>query len=146
MPLLDRTRTAGHGHREVRRLKVCTVEAGLLFPHAVQAIEIKRRRVNTKTGKAQTKTVYAVTSLAPDQAEPARLAELIRGHWSVEALHHVRDVTFTEDASKVRTGSAPRAMATLRNLAIGLMRQAGWTNIAAAADHYRSRPTTPPHS
>ncbi|WP_269664832.1 hypothetical protein [Streptacidiphilus rugosus] len=31
-------------------------------------------------------------------------------------------------------------MATLRNLAIGLMRQAGWTNIAAAADHYRSRP------
>ncbi|MGI3202524.1 hypothetical protein ACRJ4W_37450 [Streptomyces sp. GLT-R25] len=31
-------------------------------------------------------------------------------------------------------------MATLRNLAIGLMRQAGWTDIAAAADHYRSRP------
>jgi hypothetical protein len=49
-------------------------------------------------------------------------------------------VTFAEDASRVRTGSAPRAMATLRNLAIGLMRQAGWTNIAAAADHYRSRP------
>jgi predicted transposase YbfD/YdcC len=140
MPLLDRTRTAGHGRREVRRLKVCTVEAGLLFPHAVQAIEIKRRRVNTKTGKVQTKTVYAVTSLTPGQADPARLAELIQGHWSVEALHHVRDVTFTEDASKIRTGSAPRAMATLRNLAIGLMRQAGWTNIAAAADHYRSRP------
>ncbi|WP_405721020.1 ISAs1 family transposase [Streptomyces sp. NBC_01537] len=140
MPLLDRTRTAGHGRREVRRLKVCTVEAALLFPHAVQAIEIKRRRVNTKTGKVQTKTVYAVTSLTPGQAGPARLAELIQGHWSVEALHHVRDVTFTEDASKIRTGSAPRTMATLRNLAIGLMRQAGWTNIAAAADHYRSRP------
>ncbi|WP_327733440.1 ISAs1 family transposase [Streptomyces nojiriensis] len=140
MPLLDRTRTTGHGRREVRRLKVCTVEAGLLFPHAVQAVEIKRRRVNTKTGKVQTKTVYAVTSLTPDDADPARLAELIQGHWSVEALHHVRDVTFAEDASKIRTGSAPRAMATLRNLAIGLMRQAGWTNIAAAADHYRSRP------
>ncbi|MFG2562750.1 ISAs1 family transposase [Streptomyces sp. NPDC048496] len=83
MPLLDRTRTAGHGRREVRRLKVCTVEAGLLFPHAVQAIEIKRRRVSTKTGKVQTKTVYAVTSLAPGQAGPARLAErtgpLVRG-------------------------------------------------------------------
>jgi predicted transposase YbfD/YdcC len=140
MPLLDRTRTAGHGRREVRRLKVCTVEAGLLFPHAVQAIEIKRRRVNTKTGKVQTKTVYAVTSLTPGQADPARLATLVQGHWSVEALHHVRDVTFAEDASRVRTGNAPRAMATLRNLAIGLMRQAGWTNIAAAADHYRSRP------
>ncbi|MFF7886168.1 hypothetical protein ACFZDJ_19695 [Streptomyces sp. NPDC007896] len=52
----------------------------------------------------------------------------------------VRDVTYSEDASRVRTGTAPRAMATLRNLAIGLMRQAGWTNNAAAADHYRSRP------
>ncbi|WP_331731842.1 ISAs1 family transposase [Streptomyces sp. NBC_00073] len=140
MPLLDRTRTTGHGRREVRRLKVCTVEAGLLFPHAVQAVQIKRCLVNTKTGKVQTKTVYAVTSLTPDDANPTRLAELIQGHWSVEALHHVRDVTFAEDASKIRTGSAPRAMATLRNLAIGLMRQAGWTNIAAAADHYRSRP------
>ncbi|MGW1306127.1 hypothetical protein ACWD5R_41595 [Streptomyces sp. NPDC002514] len=52
----------------------------------------------------------------------------------------MRDVTFAEDASKIRTGSAPRAMATLRNLAIGLMRQAGWANIAAAADYYRSQP------
>ncbi|MFD5065951.1 ISAs1 family transposase, partial [Streptomyces sp. NPDC058394] len=140
MPLLDRTRTAGHGRREVRRLKVCTVEAGLLFPHAVQAIEIKRRRVDKKIGKVQTETVYAVTSLAPDQASPARLAEPVQDHWSMEALHHVRDVTFAEDASKIRTGSAPRVMATPRNLAIGLMRQAGWTNIAAATDHYRSRP------
>lgn len=140
IPLQDRTRHRRHGRREVRRLKVCTVEAGLLFPHAVQAIEIKRRRVNTKTGKVQTKTVYAVTSLTPGQADPAHLAELVQGHWSVEALHHIRDVTYAEDASKIRTGSAPRAMATLRNLAISLMRQAGWTNIAAATDHYRSRP------
>lgn len=140
IPLQARTAGAGHGRREVRRLKVCTVCPGLLFPHAVQAMEIKRRRTHRKTGKIETKTVYAVTSLPPEQASPAQLAELIQNHWSVEALHHVRDVTFGEDASRVRTGTAPRAMATLRNLAIGLMRQAGWTNIAAAADHYRSRP------
>lgn len=82
----------------------------------------------------------AVPALAPDQASPAQLAELVQNHWSVEALHQVRAVTFGEDASRVRTGTAPRAMATLHNLAIGLMRQAGWTNITAAADHYRSRP------
>ncbi|WP_354671048.1 transposase [Streptomyces sp. MA15] len=103
-------------------------------------MEIKRRRTHRKTGKAETKTVYAITSLTPEQADPAQLAELIQNHWSVEALHHIRDVTYGEDASRIRTGTAPRAMATLRNLAIGLMRQAGWTNIAAAADHYRSRP------
>jgi predicted transposase YbfD/YdcC len=140
IPLQDRTTATGHRRREVRRLKACTVQPGLLFPHAAQAIEIKRRRTNRKTGKIQTKTVYAITSLTPDQATPTRLAELMQNHWSVEALHHVRDVTYGEDASRVRTGAAPRAMATMRNLAIGLMRQAGWTNIAAATDHYRSRP------
>lgn len=121
------------------RLKVCTVQPGLLFPHAVQAIEVKRRRTSRTTNKTTIKTIYAVTSLGPEQATPERIAELIRGHWKVEALHHVRDVTFAEDASRVRIGTAPRATATLRNLAIGLIRQAGWTNIAAATDHYRSR-------
>ncbi|MGW2617586.1 ISAs1 family transposase [Streptomyces sp. NPDC001500] len=140
IPLQNRTTGTGHGRREVRRLKVCTVRPGLLFPHAVQAMEIKRRRTRRKTGRVETKTVYAITSLPPAQAGPEQLAELVRNHWSVEALHHIRDVTFGEDASRVRTGTAPRAMATLRNLAIGLMRQAGWTNIAAAADHYRSHP------
>ncbi|WP_431197151.1 hypothetical protein [Streptomyces flavusporus] len=57
---------------------------------------------------------------------------MIRGHWKVEALHHVRDVTFAEDASQLRTGTAPRAMATWRHLAIGALRLAGKTNIAPA--------------
>jgi hypothetical protein len=58
---------------------------------------------------------YAVTSLTAAQASPARLADWIRGHWGMEALHHLRDATFAEDALKVRTGTAPRAMASLRN-------------------------------
>ncbi|WP_434600709.1 hypothetical protein [Streptomyces sp. A5-4] len=53
----------------------------------------------------------------------------------VEALHHVRDTTFTEDASQLRTGNAPRVMVTCRNLAIGAPRLAGSTNIAAALRH-----------
>ncbi|MFF4148348.1 ISAs1 family transposase [Streptomyces sp. NPDC001698] len=118
--------------KSARSSRVC-------FPHAVQAIEVKRLRANRTTGKTTVKTIYAVTSLTSGQATASQLAELIRGHWQVEALYHVRDVTFAEDASLVRTGNAPRAMATFRNLAIGLIRQAGWTNIAAATDHYRSR-------
>ncbi|WP_191971675.1 ISAs1 family transposase [Streptomyces luteolifulvus] len=135
IPLRDRTHRRGHGRVEVRRLKVCTVRPGMLFPHAVQAMEIKRRRTNGKTGKVEMKTV---TSLTPEQATPARLAQLVQEHWSVEALHHVRDVTFQRTPHAC--APAPRSMATLGNTAIGLKRQAGWTNIAAAADHYRSRP------
>ncbi len=47
-------------------------------------------------------------------------------------LYWVRDVTYQEDKSLVRTGNAPRVMATLRSLAISLLRLDGQTNIAAA--------------
>ncbi|MDX6310976.1 MAG: hypothetical protein QOF44_440 [Streptomyces sp.] len=71
----------------------------LLFPGARQAVQLKRRRVDRKTGKVSIKTVYAVASLTAEQAAPAELARLICSHWKIEALHHVRDVTFAEDAS-----------------------------------------------
>jgi transposase len=89
---------------------------------------IKRRRTDRKT---TIKTVYAVTSLTAEQASPAQLAKRIKDHWQVEAHHHVRDTTFAEDASQLRTGNAPRAMATWRNLAIGVLRASGAKNIAA---------------
>jgi hypothetical protein len=54
-----------------------------------------------------------------------RLADVLRGHWAIEALHHIRDVTFCEDASQVRTGAAPHVMAVLRNLVIGVLCRAG---------------------
>jgi predicted transposase YbfD/YdcC len=50
-------------------------------------------------------TVYAVTGLTAAQVHPARLADWIRGHWGVEALHHIRDITFAEDACQVRTAT-----------------------------------------
>jgi hypothetical protein len=56
-----------------------------------------------------------------------------RGHWTVEnRLHWVRDVTFDEDRSQVRTGNGPRVMATLRNVAISILRLAGADCIAKA--------------
>ncbi len=116
-------------------MKICTVRPDLPFPHAAQAIQVKRRRTDRRTGKTTIATIYVVTSLPRGRITDAQLAAVIRGHWSVEALHHIR-----EDASRVRTGTAPRIMAGLRNLAIGLARLIGWTNIAAATDHYRSHP------
>jgi hypothetical protein len=75
--------------------------------------------------------LLGVTSLSAREAAPEHLATYARGHWSIEnKVHWVRDVTFREDASQVKTGSRPRVMATLRNLAVGLIRQAGYTKIA----------------
>ena len=81
--------------------------------------------------------MYAVTDLTADQARPDHLATWLRGHWCIEVrLHWVRDVTFGEDLSQVRTGNGPQVMATLRNLAINLHRLAGATNIAKALRHH----------
>jgi Transposase DDE domain len=131
IPAQDHTRDRGHHRVELRRLQATTI-AGLDFPHATQAIRITRR-VRPLTGRNwRTVIAYAVTNLTAAQASPARLADWIRGHWGVEALHHIRDTTFAEDTSQVRTGNAPRTMASLRNLAIGILRAHGHRNIAAA--------------
>jgi predicted transposase YbfD/YdcC len=131
VPIADHTRDRGHGRVEIRKLQVTTV-AGLDFPHTTQALRITRRVRTLASRRWRTVTVYAITSLTAAQASPARLADYVRGHWGIEALHHIRDVTLAEDASQIRAGTAPRVMASLRNLAIGVLRRHGHRNIAAA--------------
>jgi predicted transposase YbfD/YdcC len=148
VPVLDTTRDRGHGRVEVRTLKAVTVHH-FGFPHAAQVLQVTRKRkVRDLRGGAWTRrwqkvTVYAVTSLPFAQASPARLADLLRGHWAIEALHHLRDVTFGEDGSRVRTGAGPHVMACLRNLAIGVLSQAGPVNLAAALRHHARDPARP---
>jgi predicted transposase YbfD/YdcC len=93
----------------------------------------------TKKGKKTVGVVYLITS--DRDADPATLAAWVRGHWEIEnRLHWVRDVTYQEDKSLVRTGNAPRVMASLRSLAISLLRLDGQANIAAANRHHARDP------
>jgi predicted transposase YbfD/YdcC len=144
VPIGHTSTSRGHGRVEQRTLRVVTVSTGILFPHAAQAIQITRRTRKLNDKKWRTEIVYAVTSLTAAQATNAQLATFIRGHWCVEnRLHWVRDVTFDEDRSQIRTGNGPRVMATLRNLAISLLRLAGATNIAQALRHHAWDPLRP---
>ncbi len=131
-----------HGRRATRTYKVVTIAAGILFPHAAQAVRVVRTRKRRGTKKKTTReTVYAVTSLTAEQAQPDELAAYIRGHWKIEnRLHWVRDVTMGEDLSRSRTGGGPRMMASLRNLALSILRLAGHTNIAKALRHNARKP------
>ncbi len=82
-----------------------------------------------------------ITSLDEYSTCPERLLKLNRGHWTIEnGSHWVRDVTFDEDRSQIRTGSGPRVMATLRNLAISVLRLAGHKNIARGLRFLAARP------
>ena len=126
-------RETGHGRKETRTTRALTVtDLGLDFPHAVQAAKILRHRTDLRSGKVTRQTVYALTDLTARQASPQRLGQLARSQWVIEnRLHFVRDTTFTEDASKIRTGHGPDNMATLRRFAINQLRAAGHPNIAA---------------
>ncbi|MER5642723.1 ISAs1 family transposase [Kitasatospora sp. NPDC002227] len=144
VPLLDKTRATEHGRDEIRRVKTATVTRGLDFPHAAQAVQIVRRRRIIAAGKVTLERVYAVTDLTAEQADAPEIAHRVREHWGIEnKIHHVRDTTFAEDASRVRTGTSPRAMAAMRNLAIGALRLTGCDNIAAGLRKHGRDATRP---
>lgn len=144
----QRVTEVSHGRRATRTIKVLQVSSWIAFPAASQIAQVRRTvtrmRKTPNGGRKRNKTVevvYLVTSADYRNAPPATLAAWTRGHWGIEnRLHWVRDVTFDEDRSQIRTGAGPHVMATLRNTAISLLRQAGWTNIAQALRHHAHRP------
>ena len=104
------------------------------FPHANVAFRLERHVTNLDGTHPRTEWVYGITS-RPGISERAaeKLLDLIRDHWTIEnRLHWVRDVTFDEDRSQIRTGHGPQTMASLRNLAISVLRLAGASCIAKA--------------
>lgn len=136
----DLRRQAARGRAETRTLKVLalakTDDYGI---GARQAIRVQRW--TRRAGRSHRETVYYLTSLPPAAADPAALADHIRGHWSIEnGLHHVRDLAFDEDRHTARTGHSPANLACLRNTAITLHRRAGARQIRPALRATNRRP------
>ena len=131
--LMGACQQSRHGNRhELRELVVSSeLNEWAEWPYLGQV----GRLISTREcrGEITRETSYIITSLTPEEASPGALLKLIRGHWGIEnRVHWVRDVTFDEDRSQVRCGSAPQVMAALRNTALGLLRLKGVRNIAAA--------------
>lgn len=130
-------RQSGHGRAKTRSIAVLAADGASsidgLFPHAAQVMRVIRSRTDTKTGKRSREIVYAITCLGHRCADPGLLAGWLQDHWGIEnRVHHVRDVTQGEDASRIRTGTGPQLMAALRNTDLNLARLRGETNIAAS--------------
>jgi len=132
-----------HGGRiEERRLRASTALFGYTdWPGHQQVLEVQRTIMNKRTGKTRHEVAYAITSLSAERATARQLLQIWREHWHIEnKLHWVRDVTFDEDRSQVRTARIPEVMAALRNVVISLLRVCGAENIAAATRRYAARP------
>ena len=135
-PVIAETHDRAHGRIEHRYLSVAAVPEELAkklkFPSVAQFVAIYRERRDLSGAIRSLETSYYVTDLTEAQAGPKQLARHIRSHWAIENRSHwVRDNTYDEDRCTVRRGGAPQVLATLRNLAISLLRLAGFTSIAA---------------
>lgn len=127
-------RDVGHGRREERRIVVSGELKGYtVWPHLEQVFELERRRTDPATGQTQTEVVYGLTSLSRRAVSAKGLHDFIRDYWGIEnGLHQRRDGTFREDRTRQTLGHQGHVIASLNNLAIGLLRHLGFTNLAHA--------------
>ena len=140
----ETARTVDIGHGRIEQRNITTSEALMGYsdwPGLAQVFELGRHVITQKTTEERVEVVYGVTRLNSERGTPERLLDLVRSHWQIENKSHwVRDVTFDEDRSQVRCGNIPQVMAALRNTTIGLLRWAGYSNIAAACRRVAAQP------
>lgn len=136
----DTYRSVGKAHgRWERRTLTCSpgLNGYLDWPGARQVARRRCQRVVIRSGATHDEVTYAVTSLGQTRAGARQLEALWRAHWTIEnRSHYVRDETLGEDRCQIHRGSAPRALAALRNGLLAAVRHAGWTNIAQALRYY----------
>jgi predicted transposase YbfD/YdcC len=160
-PILHGASETGHGRHEIRTIRVTSEIPDLIkakLPGAAQLMLIERYRHpiprSADTGacrhgdpadrdpvacaaasgaKLSCETVLAVTALTPAQAGPGFLLARNRDHWAIEnGLHHRRDTTLAEDASRLRAGKSWRFFTAAGNTVISVLNRAGHGNHAAA--------------
>jgi len=131
----------GHGRIEEREILTSFRLAGEIeFPYLEQVFRIRRTSEQVKTGRRSEQTIYGITSVSVEKYGAKELLELTRKHWSIEnGLHYRRDVTFKEDKVRKKSVIGGQIMASLNNLAIGVLRKIGWENLAKARRFYNAQ-------
>ena len=146
--LTDPRDRRGRQYPMVGLLTLCLVAvlAGHTGPEAIaQFGRLRQKRrghaLGFKNGNMPCANTIAALLRGLDAADAEMLLGYTRGHWCVEnGLHHTRDVTLDEDRCRVRRGRAPRVLASLRNVAVYLLRHADYPSAAAASRAMGAKP------
>jgi len=135
--------TFDKAHGRIERRSIWTSEelkGYVEFPHARQFFMVERTVEYLSSDKSHHEVAYGISSLSAGTTTAAKLLEYNRGHWEIEnRVHYVRDVTFDEDRSQVRTAEGPRIMASIRNLVMGIFRLIGFQYIPDAIRYFAMR-------
>lgn len=128
----------GHGRLETRRLTCGNAHIeDVDWPDVQQVVRRECERIILKSGKRSCEVTYGLVSLTPSEAGATAIERLWRGHWTIEnQQHHVRDVTFGEDAGHAAQGNTAHVLAALRNALLMVFRSAHWRSIPDALAHY----------
>ncbi len=121
-----------HGRIEIRKIWTTTeLNDYLNFPHLGQAFVIQREFTNKKTGKYSCEIAYGITSRTPDQADPKRVLNTNRGHWSIEnCCHYIIDWNYHEDRSRISKGHGPENITRLRRFAVSIIKSKGVRSVS----------------
>ena len=92
-------------------------------------VKVTRTTYFKKSDKFSTETSFYISSKKMSAKE---YNYGIRAHWSVESMHFVKDVTFGEDASLIRTKNAPTNFSIIRNITMNLLRREKYINFPQA--------------
>lgn len=137
-----------HGRIETRHGTVFALAGLSVEPRWAESglhtlVVMHRQTVEVKTQQRSAETSYYVSNLSVTPEQPSAQVDLfdaIRGHWGVEADNYIRDVTLGEDDVKTKNGNQGHILATLRTLAMGLLRKANLPNFRAALDDFADNP------
>jgi predicted transposase YbfD/YdcC len=121
-----------HGRIEIRKIWTTTeLNDYLDFPYVGQAFVIERHAIEKKSGLRTCEIAYGITSRTAEQADPERVLNVNRGHWTIEnSCHYILDWNYDEDRSRIRTGYGPENITRLRRFAIGVIKSKGVRSVA----------------
>jgi len=113
-----------HGRIEIRKIwTTAELNDYLDFPYVGQAFAIERQFTDKKSGKRSCEVAYGITSRTAEQADPERVLNVNRGHWTIEnSCHYIIDWNYDEDRSRIRTGYGPENITRMRRFAIGVIK------------------------
>lgn len=127
----------GHGRIETRTITTSEMlNAYAAWPGLAQVYRLERQFQWLRNGscyRTSCEVEFGITSLTRKKTSPEHLLHLRRAHWGIETgLHYRRDVTLQEDATRMTVGNTGKVMASINNLVLALIRQAGFHNAAQA--------------